>query len=271
MIIEPGKQDKKLADYLKDEPKRVLIVFWHGIGDVVQFLGIFEHLKVLYPKTHFDIGFAKGLQEEAFYPNAILLDNLDHIEEGYDITALIHFPVETDPKLTKSELCCREELGIEPLTAYRPIQRIHRSPFVAVHFNLTCLPDLVRPSEEVGGRIWEEIHEAGMVPIEVHFQHVFHNPANTKFDFVDCTVRGCRPNISSLLGILQRSVAFVGVVSGPFHCAMALMDHRRIAYLEKNIPLERFTHEKLQKFNLLDYQGGVKEWLANVQTIDNES
>lgn len=261
MIIEPCRQEKKLAAYLDEGPGRVLIVFWHGIGDCVQFTGLYERLREMYPGTRFDIGIQRNLGEEVFFPDAVLLDNLDHIEEGYDLTALIHFPVEV-PGFTKSELCCVEELGIEPLTYYRPIHRRYESRLCAVHFNLTCLPDLVMPDRDVAERIWDEVLAAGWVPLEVHFQHVYHNPVNVKFDFIDCTVRRCAPRVETLLGLLQRCGAFIGVVSGPFHCAMATMDHGSIAYLEKAIPLSRFTRETLKTFNLLDYRGGVEKWLS---------
>jgi hypothetical protein len=180
------------------------------------------------------------------------------------LSCLIHFPVETDPNLTKAELCCREELGIPLLTNYKNIKKRYDSKLCAVHFNLTCLPDLVTPDKDVAERIWNEVLKAGWIPIEVHFQHIYHNPVNTKFDFVDCTVRRCRPKIATLLGLIQRCGAFIGVVSGPFHCAMATMSHNRIAYLEKEIPVNRFTHEPIKTFNLKDYQGGVDTWLNSI-------
>jgi len=262
-IIEPGKQKKKLKDYLDEGIyKKVLIVFWHGIGDVVQFMYVLDHLKGLYPGVTFDLGLCRGLDEETIYPNAILLDNLNNIEVGYDLTALIHFPVEI-PGLTKSELCCREELGIELITGYKPLPKFP-SKLVAVHFNITCLPDLANPDEETAKKIWNEIHEAGWIPIESHFEHVFHNPVNKMFPFIDCTVRKCTPKIATLLGLLNSCGAFIGVVSGNFHCAMATMPHERIAFLEKEIPVARFTKEPIKSFNLKDYKGGVKEWLMHL-------
>ncbi len=263
MIIEPLKQDKKLSAYL--EPNmRVLIVFWHGLGDVVQFASIFDRLKELYPNTHFDIALQKGLDEEVIIPEAKLITSLENIEEGYDLTALIHFPVETDPILTKSELCCREELGIEPISFYKSLPKFD-SKLCAVHFNLTCLPYLANPDRDTSEKIWNEILEAGWIPIETHFEHTFHNPVNKKFDFIDCTVRRCRPQVSTLIGLLGVCGAFVGVVSGNFHCAMAMMSHERIAFLEKDIPVSRFTHEPIKSINIKNYQTGqILEWLSKL-------
>ena len=267
MIFNPEKDEKKLSSYLDEgKYKKVLIVFWHGLGDVVQFLNVFDKLKELYPDISFDLGIQKGLNQEVIVPDAVLLENLDNIEEGYDLTALIHFPVEVDPNLTKSELCCKEELGIELVSGHKQLGSFP-SKLVAVHFNLTALPGLANPSRDTAEKIWNEIIEAGWIPIESHFEHVFHNPVNKKFDFVDCGVRRCKPHMDSLLGLLGACGAFVGVVSGNFHCAMSIMPHDRICYLEKEIPVSRFTKEKIMTVDIKNYKNGIiKKWLESLNT-----
>jgi len=263
MIIEPGKQERKLKSYLDEgKYKNVFLVFWHGLGDAVQFMLVLDCLKELYPGIHFHLGLLRGLDLETVYPEAVLITDLKNIEEGFDLTVLLNFPVEI-PGLTKSELCCREELGIPLVSGYKPLPKFP-GKLVAVHFNLTCLPTLANPTEETAEKIWNEIREAGFIPIEVHFSHVFDNPDNKKFGFVDCTVRKCVARVASLIGLIQHCTAFVGVVSGPFHCAMATMPHDRIAFLEKAIPVARFTHEKIQTFDINNYRGGVKEWLSTL-------
>ena len=262
MIIEPGKQDQKLKSYLDSgKYKKVLIVFWHGLGDVIQFLNVFDKLKSLYPDIHFDIGLQKGLDQETIIPEAILLPDLKDIERNWDLTVLLHFPVETDPTCTKSELCCKNELGIEPVSGHKKLPDFP-SPLVAVHFNITSLPNLANPSEEVAHKIWNEIREVGLVPIEVHYHHIFDNPVNKIFPWVDCTVRRCQAKISSLLGLLRVSRFFIGVVSGPFHSAMSILPHERICFLQKDIPVERFTYEKIKVVDIKSYKdNSVREWL----------
>lgn len=261
-IIEPGKQPQKLKSYLDSgKYNKVLLVFWHGIGDVIQFLNIFDKLKSLYPDIYFDVGLQKGLDEETIIPEAILLPDLKDIERDWDLTALIHFPVETDPTLTKSELCCREELGIEPVSGHKKLPDFP-SPIVAVHFCLTALPGLANPSEEVAHKIWNEIHDVGLVPIESHFSHVFDNPENKMFPWIETTVRKCQARLSSLFGLLKVARFFVGVVSGPFHSAMSILPHDRICFLEKDIPVARFTHENIKTVDIKKYtDGSIKDWL----------
>ncbi len=255
MIIEPGKQDTKLKEYLDSgEYKKVLLVYFHGVGDAIMFQVLFDRLKELYPEIHFDIGLAKGLGEELIYPDAILLENLDNIEEGYDLTALIHFPVEIDG-MTKSELCCRDELGIDLLWGHNQIGYFD-SPLIAVHFNQTAIPSVANPDPEIAEKIWNEIVEAGFIPIETHFSHVFDNPVNVKFDFVDRHVRNCKPTLKSLVGLLQSCRGVIAVPSGPFHCALASINPDNILYLEKDIPLRRFTYLPVKTVNVKNYKDG---------------
>lgn len=262
MIIEPGKQPQKLKSYLDSgKYKKVLVVFWHGLGDIIQFLNVFDKLEEMYPTIHFDMGLQKGLDEETIVPEAILLPDLKDIERNWDLTALIHFPVETDPNLTKSELCCKTELGIEPISGHKKLPEFP-SPLVAIHFHNTALPSLTNPTEEVAHKIWNEIQEAKLVPIECHFSHIYDNPVNKMFPFIDCTVRKCQAKVSSLLGLLRVSRFFIGVVSGPFHASLSILPSERILYLEKDIPLERFTHKKIKVVDIKTYkENSVRDWL----------
>lgn len=266
-FIEPLREDKKLKDYLDTgEYKSVVIFFGHGIGDCIQFMNILDKLKELYPDIKFIMGLQEGLNQETIYPDAIFVNSREDAQKlnDYDLVAQINFPVETDPNLTKSELCCKTELGIELISGHKKLPKFP-SKLVAVHFHNTALPALANPDKETAEKIWNEILEAGWIPIESHFEHVYHNPENKKFPFIDCAVRRCKPQISTLISLLQISGAFIGTVSGNFHCAMSVMPYNRIAFLEKEIPVERFTHESIKVFDIKNYQKGkVKEWLNSL-------
>ena len=271
-IVEPLKQDKKLIKYLDENVKKVLIFFWHGLGDLVQFLAPFDVLKSLYPNIQFDLALAEGLDQEEIYPNALLVKGEETIDfsserfKDYDIIARINFPVETDPNLTKNELCCKAELGISPVWGHKKLPDFP-SRLIGVHFQNTALPDVFNPSKEVAEKIWNEVLNAGFIPIELEFLHAFHNPQNIKFDFIDCTVRRVEAKISTLLGLLRVCAGVICVVSGPLHCALALMPEK-VLYLEKDVPIERFTHLSIPKVNIKDdkfEEGKIKEWLLNLE------
>lgn len=269
IVIEPLKQDEKLADYLRTNSthlKRVLIIFWHGLGDLIMFMDPFFKLRELYPDIQIDLAVQKGLSFEDIVPWARFIDGNDmqKLEEmDYDLVVKVHFPMsEGQTELTKGEFCCVHELGIEPVHGHRLVKG--GSPrLIGVHFNITCLPDACNPDEATAKQIWQDIIDAGFIPIETHFEHVFHNPVNKKFDFVDCTVRRSHAKISNLVGLMGSLAGFVGVVSGNFHLALAILPVNRIFFLQKHFKLECFSRLPIARANILpgEYRGEVKKWL----------
>ncbi len=265
-VVEPLYQDTKLDAVIKDtRAKRVLLFFWHGLGDLIMFLKPFEALKAANPGVSFDLGIVQGIGQEEIVPDAIGfttdrdLDKLD-----YDLVAKIHFPMnEGQEQYTKGEWCCLHELGIPPVAGHSIGSCPAPNRLVSVHFNITCLPASCNPDEQTAEKIWNEIRSAGMIPIESHFEHTFHNPVNKKFDFVDSTVRRVRPRISTLTGLLANSFAFVGVVSGNFHAALSVLPTERICLLEKDFKAPMFTKLPVKRIDIKNYQDGeIEKWLT---------
>ncbi len=264
-LIDPEHGDGKLAEHITPGTTRVLIVFWHGVGDVVMFLAPLAALRAKFPWVTFDLGLCAGLDQEAFVPGAVLLGanwREDVRGLGYDLVFLCHFPVENadDLTLTKAEQSCVLELGIAPVSGHLPITP---KPLIAVHFQMTSVPWVANADEGVAQLVWEDILAAGCVPIETHFEHVFHNPVNKKFDFVDFHVRGCRARLDNLIALLGACRAFVGVVSGNFHLALAILGPERVLLLEKGLKSEHFTKHPIATADLNNYQGEVRRWLAS--------
>jgi hypothetical protein len=267
-VIDVSRGDKKLNHYLEDkEIKRILLAFFHGVGDVVMFQEPLKKLRETYPDRHFDVGLCKGLDQEVIIPDAVLLeaDWREKADElGYDLVMSCNFPMnENQTKLTKGEWCCIHELGIEPAGGHAELLK-QPNRLCGVHFHITCLPDACNPDRETAEKVWNEILQAGWIPIETHFQHIFHNPINQKFDFIDCTVRRCIPRVSSLVGLIQNCGAFVGVVSGNFHVALATLPPKKVMLLEKHFKLECFTHLPASRATILPgayKDGSIREWL----------
>jgi hypothetical protein len=228
---------KKLVEYLYDGAN-VLILFGHGLGDTVMFYPVFEALKSAYPKVKFDLYVECG-QEEVF-------GKVKREEEKYDLVFSINYPMSehlTDK--TKSEYCCIQEIGIDPVLINREFSKLPlcKSPLIALHFNSTALPGSVNCPSEVAEQLWLQVVSAGFVPIECHYQHVFHNPVNKKYDFVNNTVRGCKASIPALIGLLQRCRGFIGVASGPLTIALSMYPERTL-YLENSHRLSTYTRDK---------------------------
>lgn len=264
-LITEAKEGMKLADHLGTGLyKSVLLPFWHGVGDCVMFLSVLERLRELYPGIKIDIGLCRGLDQETFIPDAVLLDG-DWREKwkdfGYDLVFPVNFPIEKleDPNTTKAEVCCIEELGIEPTCGHEPLIG---KPMCAVSYQMTSVPWVANADAEVAEKVWKEIKDAGYVPIEVHFQHVFHNPSNERFPFVDTHVRNCTPKIETLMALLRACDRFVGVVSGNFHMALSVMGPSRVMLLEKDLKAGHFTKAPIATADIKNFrEGSVKEWL----------
>jgi hypothetical protein len=264
-VIDPEQGGGRLTDILDGDVRRILIVFQHGVGDLVMFLSPFHKLQRLYPYVHFDLGLLEGLDQQAIYPQAILLrsnwrDNVAGLD--YDAVFVCHFPME-DPRrawMTKAELCCEKELGIEPTNGH---ETLVARKLVCVHFQATSVPGLANCSHDTGERIWSEILAAGYIPVETHFEHMFHNQLNAKFDFVDNSVRNWTPRLGTLMALLGSCEAFVGVVSGNFHLALSILGSRRVLLLERELKATQFTKDRIATADLKTYNGEVKAWLVS--------
>ena len=248
--------EKKLIEYL--EPgQRVLIRFGHGWGDTLMFMPIFERLQDLHADVHFDLYLECG-QEDIFptFPD----------KEGPDHDHVFHldFPMAEGSGFTKAQKCCVDELGIDPISEIAALPK-KASPIVSVHFQGTALPNSVNCPEEVARKVWQEVLDAGKIPVETHYRHCFHNPDNTRYGFIDRHVRYCDANLNSLIGLIQASFAFIGIASGPFVTALSVMPTRTF-YLERNHAVTDYVkHLEIRSVHVDQYEDGmVSEWLGTL-------
>lgn len=251
--------DGLLSQFIKKNTRRVLIVFQHGVGDVVMFRPALVALKTKYSDVKFDVGLSAGLDQDKIIRDAVILDgDWRNNVKGYDFIYTCDFPMEdVNGNLTKSEICCIHELGIDPVSGIVPIKP---KPLVACHFHTTSVPGLAGVDEIVAKMVWDDILSAGCVPIECHFEHVFHNPVNKKFDFVDFHVRNCSPKLESLISLLGSCKAFVGCVSGNFHLALSILSPSRVFLLEKEIKVRHLTKMPVASADVRQYRREVGTW-----------
>jgi len=256
----------KIADILrKEKPQRVCLIFWHGLGDLVMFIPCLEQLRKLFPDIEIDLALQKGVGQEYLAPDAILISNANQDIDGYDFTFQIHFPMVEHMKglWTKAEWCCMQELGIDRVSYYPQLPQ-GQSKLVACHFQATALPKPINPDEATAKQIWQEIIDAGFIPIESLFKHTYFNPVNKKFDFIDSHVRAVPASIEKLIGLLQSCFASICVASGNLPISLSIMPQRTI-YLEKEYPIACYTKEKIASVNINDYKkGSVKECLCTM-------
>jgi len=268
MILTDSNGGKKLVEYLDTgEYKKVLLPSWHGIGDLVMFMAPVVYLRKLYPNIQIDVGLAKGLQEEVFFPGVILLEG-DWRESlqtsDYDLIFACNMPLEdsNNTTKTKAEVCCEQELGIPPVWGHLHIKS---KPIVGVHFQNTSVSSVANCSEEVAGKIWNEITLIGGVPLETLFEHVFHNPINKKFDFIDKHVRNWPANLDSCISLISHCDFFVGTVSGNFHIALSVLPYYKVCLLERDLKVGHFTKLPVKGVDIKNYRDGeISDWLKSM-------
>ena len=266
-LVKEAKDGKKLVEYLDTGIfKKVLLPSWHGIGDLVMFMAPVEYLRNKYPHIQIDVGLAKGLQQEKFFKGNMLLEGTwdkDVLTTDYDLVFICHMPLEDANNLdkTKAEVCCEQELGTPPICGHL---RIKAKPVVGLHFQNTSVGSVATVSEEVAQKIYNEVVEAGCVPLETLFQHGFHNPMNEKFSFIENHCRNWPANLDTLISIISKCDFFIGGVSGNFHLALSILPYHKVALIENRLRAEHFTKLPIQTFDMFDFkEGSVKEWLQD--------
>ncbi len=266
MIMEYS--EKKIVEYLK--PGGRYRIDWPcGCGDLIMWYPQYEYLKKIYPQCHFDLYCESG--QEKIWGTVF-----DRDEIPYDEVFHLNFPMSEGSELRKAEKSGLEEIGFTPeqIAAIPELAIIPACPapgghvdsnLVGVHYHGTALPDSVGCPEPVARQIWQEIKEAGYIPVETHFIHTFHNSVNVLYDFVDYHMRDTTATLSNLFGLLQRLQAFIGVASGPVVAAMSIMPER-VMYLERNHPLKTYISDtRVQSVNVMDYkQDSICEWLGGL-------
>ena len=257
--------DRKVCDYLDTGAYRnVLIRFRHGLGDAVMFYcTCLKALRRRYPDIRFAYSTHLGQEDIFGRPD----DNPDH----YDIAFEIVYPMsEWDPGAeTKSEKCARLELGLPlPLAEEYSLPRSYPSPLVGLHFNVTCLP-FMDATEEFGRRLWTQVVEEGLIPVDTHMRHYYDNKSKSIIHpFEQCRrVDDIPATTDKLLGLLSCLRGFAGVPSGNLACALALMPPHRVMYLTSAFAASKQTHLGVFEMNITKPYDAVlvKDWLDGLK------
>lgn len=252
-------KEQKLAHILAQYPagSKILIVFWHGVGDTLMFMPLMSCLSDYYKgKYVFDLGLLPGVGQadyvryhKLYRAGQVLELPEEKFLEGYDAAFVVSFPMcEGVPGAgTKAEYCCIHEFGLPQLwneiwTA-SPIGLVPNR-LVGLHLQGTCLPGSTNPDPATAKCLWEDVLSAGGVPIDLHFEHTFHNPENAPFSWATRHCRDLKPDLITLQMMIERCAVVVAVASGPFVMALSTRPETLI-YLQKNHSLESYTDTKI--------------------------
>lgn len=200
---------KKIIYYLEYyKPENVLFIFDHGLGDMVEFLDIYNTIKIKYPKWKFNIGIHPTLDYLNLHKDIIQIKDLNinyvipigrsvvqddrSIHLKYDIKKLskkyklifcIQFKDFRHPLLSKpeeringskNETCLELEFGLPSNTPLINYTYSHfelnnkNSNQVIYHMGGHTDKGIKLPPPEMQALIWKEIVDAGFKPMDVH-------------------------------------------------------------------------------------------------------
>jgi len=264
----------KLVQHLK-EGESYLIQFAHGWGDVLMFMPIYEELKHRYPKCKFSLTFHPYTDRQCVYPDIVPFE-----PQKYDKTFIVEWPMERpDLKLAKAAMGCLYEIGIEPIVKHAVLPQCE-SPIVLCHFHVGSNTNCSCP-EKTAKIIWKEIEDAGFIPYEPEFVSQWVKGRGTimrdnkKYEFIKASARDASDaatNLRSLIGLVQRSYAVIGVSSGVLNTGMSVMPDRcmGIRTFGREI-VYGITNQDIPCVNGLSYTGGeVTKWLESLRAVKSK-
>lgn len=227
-VIASDQPDKLVGFIGRNSDKSFFIDFPHGLGDVIMFYPCYEALKSQFPDTRIDLKIrphheASGLS--TFDPTFV-----------YDYRVpLRFFHPNKDMRMTKTETCCVEELGIpQPTDRYKKLKNEYNSPFVALGFHSNCDPVTTGCPKNIAAEINKGVLDAGYIPLLLHFtsESDVYEPRNYK-DLVLMSTKGAKVSLDNLFGALKHSFAYIGVVSGHMWSALSILGPERCFLLER--------------------------------------
>lgn len=251
-----------------------LLVFHHGLGDLIMFRSLYEEIQRRNPHVDYTLALISGTGFTPLIPNAVETPagSFDYEkfcqENGFASYQIVAYAMSERSGKTKNELCALKEFGFDFVDTF-PHDRLlknHTTKVVGVCFQGTCLPGSTNPTTETAQSIWNEIIEAGCIPYEIMFKHIWHNPVNSRHFFIDNTTRNLQPNIRLLLSTLRGCDYFIGVSSGVWAAALTQLDPEKVCLLEKGHKLSDYVRNitETNSIDINNYQKGrVKEWLKN--------
>ena len=256
---------KKACDYLDTGKYRsVLIIFRHGLGDAVMFYGTcFKALVAKYPGISFSYSTHCG-QEELF-------GKVDPNPDHYDIAFEFKYPCSewNAGDETKSEKCARVEMGLKmPLKEDYTLPKSFQSPLVGVHFNSTSCPSMDVP-KDTARRIWDQIQDSGLIPIDTHMRHAYDNQKSVVHDFEQSRrIDNVPATVGKLVGLISTLRGFAGVPSGNLVCACSVLPASRILCLSSEFSIRKSIHLDILEINMKKpYDAGVvNEWLDRLKS-----
>lgn len=292
IVTKLWNSEKKLFKYLEELKKgKVLVYFSNGIGDSILFQNILVALRNIFTEIEFkmchhpymeldwidpnNIFTLKGNNNinlnphsantmEKFYNEEILKD----LESQYDIVVEIDYH---EPPLeymnTKTDFCNQIEVGIpcstvnlENFKLNIPLKNTD-SNIVGVHYISNSCLDRKTLNEKDIEKIWNEIIEYGLQPLEIHSNKgaAVSLQANIpKWMGYKNSIRFSANCINDIVDSISKCKYFVGIESGPLVIAYNILGYNKVIGMERSRFLQRYLPERQGFYKInMDYENGT--------------
>lgn len=264
---------KKVYNYLEERPYtgKALFIFNHGLGDLINFLPLFERLKKLFPYWRFKIGCAADRRLDCLSSSIITLDyDFRTYLSQYTYIFKISYPEpciqDKRDKKYKPYICNEMEIGI-PNFEWKPFKlninlNNENSNIIGVHFTGNTNPKLKNINFLKMEMIWREIKNSGYDPFEVHM-----NTTNTydldypSFINSNNSLRFKKSDLRLILDTVKKCKYFIGIDSGPFYLAGSVLGLDRCIGLENKIKFSWYLPYNISLINSDNYENGMVEKL----------
>lgn len=249
-------RNKKVYDYLKDYPRgRVLFIFNHGLGDLINFLPLYDKMVELFPRCTFKIGTPISRKNGQLHPQIISLgDGFRATLQYYSHIFRINYPEpsieDRNQGLIKPYICNLREMGIPNFVwkTYDFKYNINTSKLkrIGFHFTGDTNHSLKNIDFKIIEKMWREVDKLGYEPFDVHS-----NTGNTKFidypSFINNnnSLRFQKFDIKELISIIKSCKYFIGIESGPLYLANSILGSHNVIGVENKMKISWYLPEKI--------------------------
>ncbi len=246
---------------------RFLLIFPHGLGDLINFLPIVRDLRAKLPHLQFHVGTKSdysALGDYFYKPSA-----LKQLQEFKKIF-LLHYSEPPLESWSKPDFCNEVEVGL-PDFQWRPLSLERTNApagLVGVHFFGTSRQDRKSLSVHQADTIWAEIEEAGFVPFEVHNSR-FNPRGCIGHDFVRTnSLRQENPTLERMIAKISECRYFVGIESGPFYLAGSILGFQNCLGIQLHSRFQTYAPVETAVIDATTYRpGAVKQALQGLAML----
>lgn len=277
MIISDFRK-KKLVDYLKGNTNgRILLLFNHGLGDVLNFLPIFRELKERFPNWRIELGLEKGRNLTIIHKNIYEYDKL-RIRDIHRLFTHIFSIAYKEPfgnLISKPMYCNLKEIGLDNFewSPYTFNVKLNNENLdrVGIHFEGNTNQKNKSLKLEQSIELWRYLNENDLLPFEIH-NPGFNNNNSMGYSFIprNQTIRFENPTIEKMIQEISKCKYFIGIDSGVLYLAMSILGPDRCIGIQKNYLIEKYAPININTINIEGDKSWdkrelekLKEWILN--------